>query len=266
MSGWVKLARQFTNDELWFNVTAFRLYVWILLKAAYEDGMVINGRKLKKGQYIRAYSQLGEDLMYIEGRSRKKLAKSTIKRAVDKLVKCGLLVTEDTPYGTVFTVVNADQLKRSDGSADFFCVPFRETETERSLNEDETVAEQKIRNQEVKNIKKDERIAAIAKRFKSLRNNGSHMSPKDEAAIAKICKLPVPTERLEGLLEEIFRDYHQQNPTGTIHSAVYCEKAIRTKLEAKRRNPQQKPPRETLSERVERLIQEGKIPITEEPK
>jgi hypothetical protein len=70
MSGWVKLTKQFTNDELWFNVTAFRLYVWILMKAAYADGIVLNGVKIKKGQYIRAYSQLSEDLMYIEGRSK----------------------------------------------------------------------------------------------------------------------------------------------------------------------------------------------------
>jgi hypothetical protein len=36
MSGWVKLTKEFTNDDLWFNTSAFRLYVWILLKASYR--------------------------------------------------------------------------------------------------------------------------------------------------------------------------------------------------------------------------------------
>src|SRR5690348_4957864 len=97
LSGCVKLTKEFTNDDLWFQPAAFRLYVWILLKASYRDGHVINGVEVKKGQYIRAFSELGKDLMYIEGRSKKVLAKSTVKRAVDKLVKKGLLEVEETP-------------------------------------------------------------------------------------------------------------------------------------------------------------------------
>jgi hypothetical protein len=126
MSGWVKLTKEFTNDELWYNVSAFRLYVWILLKASYRDGHVINGVVLKKGQYIRAYSELGKDLMYIEGRSKNVLAKSTVKRAVDKLVKKGLLETEETQLGTKFTIVHLDQFNCLEDSPDFFCPPYRE--------------------------------------------------------------------------------------------------------------------------------------------
>lgn len=123
------------NDELWFNVSAFRLYVWILLKAAYEDGIVLNGMRLKKGQYVRAYSQLSEDLMYIEGRAKKALAKSTVKRAVDKLVKKGLLIAEKTPLGTLFTVVNSDDFKCLDGTGDFFSLLFakRQWNTRRTI-------------------------------------------------------------------------------------------------------------------------------------
>jgi hypothetical protein len=197
MSGWVKLTKQFTNDELWFNVTAFRLYIWILMKAAYADGIVLNGMKVKKGQYVRAFSKLGEDLMYIEGRSKKALAKSTVKRAVDKLVKKGLLMAEETPLGTLFTVVNPDDFRCLDGTVDFFCPPFRETEVEQSQNDNKTRLEQNNRNQEIKRLNnnddhpqqenlnlaskgfpdddnaKEKRIERISSTFITLRNQGA---------------------------------------------------------------------------------------------
>ena len=66
------------------------------------------------------------------------------------------------------------------------------------------------------------------------------------------------------MLEEIFHEYHLKNPNGQISSAMYCEKVIRTKLKAKKNCRQQtKANRETISERVERLIQEGNIVLKE---
>ncbi|MEC1523333.1 hypothetical protein P9D43_15110 [Neobacillus niacini] len=289
MSGWVKLTKQFTNDELWFNVSAFRLYVWILMKATYEDGIVLNGLKLKKGQYIRAYSQLGEDLMYIEGRSKKALAKSTVKRAVDKLVKKGLLMAEETPLGTLFTVMNSDDFKCLDGTADFFCPPFRETEVEQSQNENKTELEQNNRKKEYKNVKnidhyhiqenfnfpsqgvsnddrlERERKENISRIFIGLRKQGKLLSPKDKLAMERICSLPVKTEQLESLLMEIFEEYLLKNPNGTICSVSYCEKVIRTKLESEKKPQQQKKSKkESMSDRIERLVQEGIISLEEE--
>lgn len=275
MAGWVKLTKQFTNDELWFNVTAFRLYVWILMKAAYDDGIVLNGMKLTKGQYLRAYSQLGEDLMYIEGRAKKPLAKSTVKRAVDKLVKKGLLKAEETPLGTLFTVINSDDLTCLDGSGDFFCPPFRETEVEHSQNDNKTELEPYKRTQEFKTIKNTDdhpepenwmeiRIKRISKQFIALRNNGVFLSPKDQLAIERICQLPQKTEQLETWIVDIFHDYQMKNPNRNITSPLYCEKAIRTKLEAEK-NPK-KTKKESMAERVERMIQEGKIILQEESK
>jgi hypothetical protein len=289
MAGWVKLTKQFTNDELWFNVTAFRLYVWILMKASYADGIVLNGMKLKKGQYIRAYSQLSEDLMYIEGRSKKALAKSTVKRAVDKLVKKGMLMAEETPLGTLFTVVNSDDFRCLDGTDDFFCPPFRETELEQPQNDNKTKLEQNNRNQELKNFKnnddhppqqnlnlpsqgvpeedivKGKRIERITNRFIALRNQGVALSPKDQLALERICSLSVKTDQLESLLAETFDEYQRKNPNGNISSVSYCEKVIRTKLEAEKNNNQKKKSKkESMSDRVERLIQIGKISLQEE--
>lgn len=289
MSGWVKLTKQFTNDELWFNITAFRLYVWILMKAAYADGIVLNGMKVKKGQYVRAYSQLSEDLMYIEGRSKKALAKSTVKRAVDKLVKKGLLMAEETPLGTLFSVVNSDDFKCLDGTEDFFCPPFRETEVEQPQNNHKTKLEQNNRNKEIKNLNnnddhpqpenanlhskgfpvddsaKEKRYERIANRFIALRNQGALLSPKDQLSLERICSLPIKTDQLETLLGEIFAEYQCKNPIGKINSLSYCEKVIGTKLETKKSDSRQKKLRkESISDQVNRLIQEGKIMLQEE--
>jgi hypothetical protein len=91
------------------------------------------------------------------------------------------------------------------------------------------------------------------------------LSPKDELAIERICGLPVRTELLESMLVDIFHEYRQKNPNGKISSAVYCEKAIRTILEAEKNSKHpKKSKKESMSERVERMIQEGKIVLEEE--
>lgn len=73
------------------------------------------------------------------------------------------------------------------------------------------------------------------------------------------------TEQLETWLEEIFSEYHMKSPNGKISSALYCEKVIRTKLEVEKNGKQpKKSKKESMSERVERLIQEGKIVLQEE--
>jgi hypothetical protein len=227
--------------------------------------------------------------MYIEGRSKKALAKSTVKRAVDKLVKKGLLMAEETPLGTLFTVVNSDDFRCLDGADDFFCPPFRETEVEQPQNNNKTKLKQNNRNKEIKNLNinddhpqpenanlpsqgfteddraKEKRYERTANRFIALRNQGVLLSSKDQAALERICSLPVKTEQLETLLGEIFDEYQSKNPKGKISSLSYCEKVIGTKLEANKSDSRQKKSRkESISDQVDRLILEGKIMLQEE--
>jgi hypothetical protein len=73
------------------------------------------------------------------------------------------------------------------------------------------------------------------------------------------------TQQLETLLGEIFDEYHSKNPNGKISSVSYCEKVIGTKLEAEKNAiRQKKAKKESMSDRVERLILEGKIMLQEE--
>jgi hypothetical protein len=66
------------------------------------------------------------------------------------------------------------------------------------------------------------------------------LSPKDELAIERICELPVKTEQLEALLDNIFCEYRMKNQNGNINSAMYCEKAIKSILEAEKKGKQPK--------------------------
>jgi hypothetical protein len=106
------------------------------------------------------------------------------------------------------------------------------------------------------------RMKRITKQFIDLLNNGVYLGPKDQLAIERICQLPQKTEQLETWIADIFHDYQIKNPNRKINSPLYCEKTIRTKLEAEKYPKKQK--KESMAERVERLIQDGIIIIQEE--
>jgi hypothetical protein len=206
------------------------------------------------------------------------LAKSTVKRAVDKLVKKGMLLAEETPLGTLFTVINSDDFMCLDGTHDFFCPPFRETELEQNNRKKEYKNLKNNDNHHIPenfnlpspeasddDIVKRERMEKITRTFIGLRNQGNFLSSKDKLAMDRICSLPVKTEQLESLLVEIFDEYLLKNPNGHISSVSYCEKVIGTKLESEKNPKQQKTyKKESMSDRIERLIHEGKISLEEE--
>ncbi|KKK39193.1 hypothetical protein WQ57_05355 [Mesobacillus campisalis] len=199
MCGWVKLSRDIVDTELWREVVPFRLFVFLLIKASREERMV-NGFMLKRGQYIRAYSKLAEDLGYREGRGEKLYSKSTIKRASDKLVKKGLVAVEETAVGTLFTVLAYDDIQDS-GFVDFFYPSFRGTEKEPSSNQNgqksEPYQEEEKKVEKAKKKKDDDsrepeqhggqagdvRMAALTEKFLSLRGRGTTLSPSDMNSI-----------------------------------------------------------------------------------
>ena len=103
--GWIKLHRKILSSDIWKDVTAFRIFVYLILNATH-DGTRINGIELKKGQFIRSYRQIAKDLEYREGRGIKQYSVSTIKRNIDKLVSAGRIKVDETEHGTLFTVLN----------------------------------------------------------------------------------------------------------------------------------------------------------------
>lgn len=270
MCGWVKLYRDVLESELWREVVPFRLFVLLLIQASREDGRSVNGIQLKKGQYIRAYSKLAEDLGYREGRGEKQYSKSTIKRAADKLVKKGLIATEETSVGTLFTLLKYEEIQAG-GFADFFYPSNRGTVAERTENERETKAVQnQEREKNAEKEKKDDHVPAQAKgqgdspehntrihtltqKFVQLRNRGTALSAKDLNALEKVEALEVPLDQLLVWMEEIQANYGGQR----INSMKYYEAAILTKM----KNPPAEKGRKTesLKERMARLEKQGKL-------
>lgn len=107
MSGAFQTSREIFENPIWQDIPKFRIFFYIVGNAVYaEEGRVISGVHVKRGQFLRAYRNLANDLEYIENRSVKKYSLSVISRKVEQLVKEERLKIEDTELGTLFTVVN----------------------------------------------------------------------------------------------------------------------------------------------------------------
>lgn len=106
MQGWIKLHRGILDHELWYDVTTFRLFLYLLLNATHKDGVKKAGIELKRGQFIRSYRKIAQDLAYKEGRGVKEYSIKTISKCVKKLIDAGTITVEETKQGTLFTIVN----------------------------------------------------------------------------------------------------------------------------------------------------------------
>src|SRR5690606_9672115 len=79
-----------------------------------EEGVTIQNIHVKRGQFLRSYRNLVNDLEYLDNRSLKKYSISVISKKIDQLVKEERLKIESTELGTLFTVVNYDEYQGFD--------------------------------------------------------------------------------------------------------------------------------------------------------
>lgn len=107
--GWIKLHREILDSDIWYDVTTFRLFIYLIAKASHQDGFKYRGITLNKGQYVRSYRKLADDLSYKEGRGFKKYSLSTIRACVKKLVDDERVTIEETNLGTLFSIVNYEK-------------------------------------------------------------------------------------------------------------------------------------------------------------
>lgn len=152
MEGWIKLHRKIVEHEIWNDVTTFRLFMLLLLKASYHD-INYKGIHIKKGQYIRSYSKLAEDLSYKEGRGVKKYSKHTIYKSVKKLIESGMVTVQETELGTLFNIVNYDEYQRIEDIKKDEVGTEQVTKWERTRNELGTNWEQEKEYKELKELK-----------------------------------------------------------------------------------------------------------------
>lgn len=277
MQGWIKLHRKILDNEIWNDVPTFRLFTLLLLNAAHTDGMKVKGVELKKGQYMRSYRRLAEDLAYKDGKGLKKYSLRTIHRCFAKLIQNGMVSVQETEYGTLITVLNYASYQHLEGTESVSAnANGNEIETNRKR--------ERNNNKNEKNIKKERegdgapvteskispdkqaRVDAVSTRYITLRNRGTFLSPDDLDAIERTCDLDVDLKTLISWLEEIFRDHNNAKPYDPIRKFRFCETSILNRYRAMKNNvvpfgsnSNSRPKQETLRERWERLKREGKL-------
>lgn len=147
--GAFQTSRNIFENPIWNDIPKFRIFFYIYGNAVFsKEGATVAGMKLERGQFLRSYRNLREDLQYLENRSIKKYSLSVIKRKIDSLVEENRLKIEDTELGTLFTVVNYEQYQGLDN--------YKNDNLERRKNADGTELERSWNNNKnVKNVNND---------------------------------------------------------------------------------------------------------------
>ncbi|MGM0214929.1 hypothetical protein [Enterococcus sp. AZ109] len=108
--GAFQTSREIFENPIWTDVVKFRIFFYIYGNAVFaNDGTTVADVHLKRGQFLRSYRNLQNDLAYKEKRGYKQYSLNTIKKKIDQLVKEGRIEIEVTDYGTLFTVVNYEE-------------------------------------------------------------------------------------------------------------------------------------------------------------
>lgn len=167
-----QIDRAVFNNGIWNNVTEFRLFFYILGNAVWkEDGVKMGHVLVGRGQYLRSYRNLREDLMYMENNNIKYYGIATIKRTIDKLVEDGRLQKEETKLGTLFTIVNYNEYQGFDR--------FKGNSLEQQRNSNGTVTEQQWNNKKKdKKVKKDNDYTSIVEYLNEKANKNFRATTK----------------------------------------------------------------------------------------
>ena len=156
-----KIYRQIFESDIWLNPMELRLFIYLIGKARHSKKPNTKyknkGIVIRRGQYLRSYRKLQEDLEYMENNAVKQYSLSKIKRTIDNLEKEDRIKTEKTQLGTLFTVVNYCRYQGSRNKKQ-----EHETQSERNRNADGTESEQGWNNtNNDKNVKNDKNIYNI---------------------------------------------------------------------------------------------------------
>ncbi|MGF2616352.1 DNA helicase [Rossellomorea vietnamensis] len=246
MTGWIKFNRSTIESPIWGSPFTLRLLLLLSCRALQKEFMYVEEVKVHRGQYLRSYSRLAEDLQYVENGNLRIPSKNTIKLSVDRLRKYGLISTEETKIGTLFTLLEND--------GDFSALENGRTEDEAQLDEADIKAalkeeckkgrEEKEKEKEKESVRaRDDlsskpevqrRVEMVTGKFLKLRNSGFYISPKEQCAIEKIAEKDIEVETLLFWMEELQSAYRKRNANDTIKSFTYYEKALMRKIRKSR--------------------------------
>ncbi|OKL37019.1 hypothetical protein [Domibacillus mangrovi] len=290
MQGWIKLHRKILDNELWYDVSTFRLFTFLLLKAAHKDGVKVNGHVLKQGQYIRSYRLLAHDLSYKEGRGLKQYSTSTVKRCSAKLIENGMITVDETELGTLFTIINYasyQHLSNEEEETQNGTKNVNRTNPERSPNNNKNVRIKELGVVDTREENNHSQIQSdgapvtenkvspeverrknkLAECFIKVRGSGVYLKNDELFAIEKAVEMDVPIEMLMTWVEEIVLEHNSKWPYDKVQNFKFCVRSLNKRYhEHKNQNivqfGSQKPKtKESISERMARLKREGRIPM-----
>jgi len=103
--------RDIFEHAIWKNIPQFRMFFLIYGNAVHSHkGVTITSNiHLKRGQWLRSYRQLQQDLAYVENNAVRTYSLSFIKKLIAQLEAEGRITTKQTQLGTLFTVVNYNE-------------------------------------------------------------------------------------------------------------------------------------------------------------
>jgi len=105
-----KASRSLFENNIWKNIHKFRLFFYLFGNAVYkQEGKTYNGINIQRGQILKSYRKLAENLEYIENNAIKRYSISTIKRLLDELVAEERITMLGTDLGTLITIVNYEE-------------------------------------------------------------------------------------------------------------------------------------------------------------
>ncbi|MFP5116108.1 hypothetical protein ACSU64_27760 [Bacillaceae bacterium C204] len=143
-------SREIFDHSIWQDIVKFRIFFYIYGKAVFsKDGVWKGNVHVKRGQFLRSYRKLIEDLEYVENKQVKKYSLTTVQRKIKELVQEERLRLHETELGTLFEVVNYEQYQGFGSSKN----QDLEQDMEHSWNTDGTVTEHSRNNN--KNVKND---------------------------------------------------------------------------------------------------------------
>ncbi|PPA70068.1 hypothetical protein [Jeotgalibacillus proteolyticus] len=202
------ISREIFDNDIWEDPIKLRIFLFLVGKAVFaEEGKRVAGVDLKRGQYLRSYRNLIEDLSYKENRSVKKISLSTLHRKLDALVKEDRLKVEETPLGTIFTVVNYSTYQNFDHY--------------KKPKEAAPVQQPEEQQPSAQNEDAEKNLQALLNRFLELRGKGLNYSAKDVDAAQGILQY-VPIDKAIHYLEEKFKAYKPKHNWDVISNLEYC--------------------------------------------
>ena len=166
IENWFTLHRKIFNNEIWSDLKLFRFFVYLIGQAVFAKNGVDKGNiHIERGQLLKSYRKMQDELEYIENNAVKQYSLSTIDRMVNKLKDKEMIKTKTTGLGTLFTITNYAKYQDKEDKKDKEIKELR-TQLEQQRNAVGTAAEQQRNNKnyvnKVNKVNKDKKEIDIS--------------------------------------------------------------------------------------------------------